>query len=100
MADKHLSTQFDSELNALSQRVMELGGLAEAQIRQAIYSLAHFNEDAARQVMETETRVNQMEIEIEGLEPRHQPRPRRRGVSGRWAKQAELCAAAVAARAR
>ena len=65
MADKHLSTQFDSELNALSQRVMELGGLAEAQIRQAIYALAHFNEEAARQVMDTEARVNQMEIEID-----------------------------------
>ena len=65
MADKHLSTQFDSELNALSQRVMELGGLADAQIRQAIYALAHFSEDAARQVMETEARVNQMEIEID-----------------------------------
>jgi phosphate transport system protein len=65
MADKHLSTQFDSELNALSSRVMELGGLAEAQIRQAIYALAHFNEDAARQVMETEDRVNQMEVEID-----------------------------------
>jgi phosphate transport system protein len=47
MADKHLSTQFDSELNSLSTRVMELGGLVESQIRQAIYALAHFNEDAA-----------------------------------------------------
>jgi phosphate transport system protein len=65
MADKHLSTQFDSELNALSSRVMELGGLAESQIRQAIYALAHFNEDAAREVIETEARVNQMEVEID-----------------------------------
>ena len=32
MGDKHLSTQFDSELNALSSRVMEMGGLVEAQI--------------------------------------------------------------------
>jgi phosphate transport system protein len=65
MADKHLSTQFDSELNALSSRVMELGGLVESQIRQAIYALAHFNDDAARQVMETEARVNQMEVDID-----------------------------------
>jgi len=65
MADKHLSTQFDSELNALSSRVMELGGLVESQIRQAIYALGQFNEDAARQVEETETRVNQMEVEID-----------------------------------
>jgi len=33
MPEKHLSTQFDSDLNALSSRVMELGGLVESQIR-------------------------------------------------------------------
>jgi len=65
MADKHLSTQFDSELNSLSSRVMELGGLVEAQIRQAIGSLASFSEEAARQVVENEARVNQMELDID-----------------------------------
>ena len=43
MSDKHLSTQFDTELTAVSAKVMEMGGLVEAQIRQAIYSLAQFN---------------------------------------------------------
>lgn len=65
MTDKHLSTQFDSELNSLSSRVMELGGLVESQIRQATGALAGFNEEAARQVMENEARVNQMEIDID-----------------------------------
>jgi phosphate transport system protein len=65
MVDKHLSTQFDSELNALSSRVMELGGLVESQIRQAIYALANFNPEAAAQVVETEHRVNMMELEID-----------------------------------
>jgi phosphate transport system protein len=65
MADKHLSTQFDTELNALSSRVMELGGLVEAQIRQAILALGDFDEQAAREVIATEDRVNQMEVEID-----------------------------------
>ncbi|WP_374665527.1 phosphate signaling complex protein PhoU [Ramlibacter sp.] len=65
MPEKHLSTQFDSELNSLSSRVMELGGLAESQIRQAVYALAQFNGDAARKVVETEVRVNAMEVEID-----------------------------------
>jgi phosphate transport system protein len=65
MADKHLSTQFDSELNSLSSRVMELGGLVESQIRQAIYALGNFNEDAANEVIATESRVNQMEVDID-----------------------------------
>lgn len=65
MPDKHLSTQFDTELNALSSRVMELGGLVESQIRQAIYAVSEFNGDVARQVIETEDRVNQMEVDID-----------------------------------
>ncbi|HEX7890395.1 MAG TPA: phosphate signaling complex protein PhoU [Ramlibacter sp.] len=65
MVDKHLSTQFDSELNSLSSRVMEMGGLVESQIRQAILAVSEFNGDIARQVMETEDRVNQMEVDID-----------------------------------
>ena len=65
MPDKHLSSQFDSELNAVSTRVMELGGLVESQIRQAIYALSHFNIEVANQVTETEARVNAMEVEID-----------------------------------
>jgi len=65
MPDKHLSTQFDSELNGVSSRVMELGGLVEAQIRQAVYALAQFNADAATQVLETENKVNAMEVDID-----------------------------------
>ncbi|WP_295523811.1 phosphate signaling complex protein PhoU [uncultured Pseudacidovorax sp.] len=65
MADKHLSTQFDSELNGVSSRVMELGGMVESQIRQAVYALLQFDTDAAERVIETEPRVNAMEIEID-----------------------------------
>ena len=50
MTDKHLSTQFDSELNQVSARVMELGGLVESQIREAIAALSHFSLEAAAQV--------------------------------------------------
>ena len=65
MVDKHLSTQFDSELNSLSSRVMEMGGLVESQIRQAMHAVSEFNGDIARQVIETEDRVNQMEVDID-----------------------------------
>ena len=50
MPEKHLSTQFDAELTHVSSQVMEMGGLVESQIRQAIYSLSQFNMDAAAQV--------------------------------------------------
>ncbi|NEI89182.1 phosphate transport system regulator PhoU, partial [Rhizobium leguminosarum] len=65
MPEKHLSSQFDSELNSISARVMELGGLVESQIRQAIYALSQFSVEAADQVAATEHRVNAMEVEID-----------------------------------
>ena len=65
MPDKHLSTQFDTELTSVSSQVMELGGLVESQIRQAIYALHHFSLEAAHDVTANESRVNAMEIEID-----------------------------------
>ena len=65
MTDKHLSSQFDSELTAVSTRVMEMGGLVESQIRTAVYALAQFSGEAAGQVMKAEARVNAMEVEID-----------------------------------
>jgi phosphate transport system protein len=65
MSDKHLSSQFDSELSGVSTRVMEMGGMVESQIRTAVYALSQFSGEAADQVMETETRVNLMEVEID-----------------------------------
>ncbi|GDX55896.1 phosphate transport system regulatory protein PhoU [Comamonadaceae bacterium] len=65
MPDKHLSTQFDTELSAVSSRVMELGGLVESQIRQAIYALSKFSVEVANQVTAAEARVNAMEMEID-----------------------------------
>ena len=65
MTEKHLSSQFDNELNTVSARVMEMGGLVEAQIRQAVYALSQFDLEAAHQVMVAEHRVNAMEVEID-----------------------------------
>ena len=65
MPDKHLSTQFDSELNGVSSKVMEMGGLVEEQIRLAIQSLSMFSAEMAGQVTDAESRVNTMEVEID-----------------------------------
>ena len=65
MPEKHLSTQFDSELSAVSTRVMEMGGLVESQIHQAIYALSQFSVEVSNVVSATESRVNAMEIDID-----------------------------------
>jgi len=65
MGDKHLSTQFDNELSGISTRVLEMGGLVESQVAQAVYALSTFSGDVATQVLKAEERVNAMEVEID-----------------------------------
>ncbi len=80
MTDKHLSTQFDAELSGISTRVLEMGGLVESQLAQAVYSLTHFSSEIAAQVLVREEDVNAMEIEIDrdlsGIIARRQPTAR------------------------
>ena len=65
MSDKHLSTQFDAELSGISNRVLEMGGLVESQVAQAVYALTHFSGETASQVLTQEERVNHLEVEID-----------------------------------
>jgi phosphate transport system protein len=65
MPNKHLSSQFDHELNDVSSRLMELGGLVESQIQQAVYALSLFVEDVADRVIQCEIQVNALEVEID-----------------------------------
>ena len=65
MADKHLSSQFDNELSGISTRVLEMGGLVESQVAQAVHALSTFDGDLASQVLKTEEQVNAMEVTID-----------------------------------
>lgn len=65
MSEKHLSTQFDTELSGISTRVLEMGGLVESQVAQAVYALSNFSGDIASDVLRNEERVNAMEVEID-----------------------------------
>jgi phosphate transport system protein len=65
MSDKHLSTQFDSDLTHLSAQVMEMGGIVEAQVREAINSVLQFESEIGDQVLELEKQVNQAEVDID-----------------------------------
>ncbi|MCE2658717.1 MAG: phosphate signaling complex protein PhoU [Rubrivivax sp.] len=80
MSEKHLSSQFDAELSGISSRVLEMGGLVESQVGQALSALTSFNEEGAADVLRQEERVNQMEVEIDrdlsGIIARRQPTAR------------------------
>ena len=65
MNDKHISSQFDTELNSISTHVLEMGGLVESQLHQALYALVHLSLETAEQVLEKEAVINQMEMSID-----------------------------------
>ena len=65
MPDKHLSTQFDADLDVISNNLMRLGGLVESQVSQAIYALSKSSAEVAEEVLEIENEVNALEIEID-----------------------------------
>ncbi len=65
MNDRHLSTQFDAELSAVSTRVLEMGGMVESQVERAVYALTNFSSEIASEVLVNEERVNATEVEID-----------------------------------
>jgi len=65
MNDKHLSPQFDDELQHISTRVMALGELVKSQIHHAINALSQMQLEAAEHVERLEQQVNSMEVEID-----------------------------------
>ncbi|MDR5854962.1 phosphate signaling complex protein PhoU [Caballeronia sp. LZ062] len=65
MSDKHLSSQFDADLNAVSSKVLQMGGLVESQITAAMQALNEFDVQIADQVIAAEPRLNTMEVEID-----------------------------------
>jgi phosphate transport system protein len=65
MSDKHISSQFDVELNSISTHVLEMGGLVESQLHQAVYALVNMSTETADQVLDNERRINEMELSID-----------------------------------
>jgi phosphate transport system protein len=65
LPDKHLSSQFDTELSALSTRVLEMGGMAETQVAQAVAALVEFDVAATHAVLQQEFQLNRLDVEID-----------------------------------
>jgi phosphate transport system protein len=62
---EHLSKQYDQDLDALRSRVLEMGGLVEAQIGMAIEAYTSGNSALVDQVIENDRRVNGFEVGID-----------------------------------
>lgn len=63
--NEHTSKQFDAELEAVRARVLQMGGLVESQIRQAVESLVNGDVALMTKVIADDHRVNAMEVEID-----------------------------------
>ncbi|NVI04475.1 phosphate signaling complex protein PhoU [Paraburkholderia youngii] len=65
MSDKHISRQFDADLEHLSSRFFEMGGLVESQLANAMEALNRFDMGLVEKVVDEERRLNAMEVEID-----------------------------------
>lgn len=65
MQAEHTSKQYDAELEAVRAKVLEMGGLVESQIINAIDSLVKLDGVLAKAVISSDEAVNQLEIEID-----------------------------------
>lgn len=63
--EQHTSTQFDTELGALRERVLQMGGLVESQIQNAIEALTNRDVPLMQRVIADDHRVNALEVEID-----------------------------------
>lgn len=64
-SNDHISKQFDAELEAIRASVLQMGGLVESQIKNAIESLVGGDVGLMNRVIEEDHRVNAMEVKID-----------------------------------
>lgn len=65
MPDKHISSQFDSDLNSLCSKLLEMGGMVESQISNAMHAFTEMDLEFCNQVIEREKTVNDFEIDVD-----------------------------------
>lgn len=63
--NKHISGQFNAELDGIRNRVLAMGGLVERQLEQSLDALAGLDADLARSVIKGDHKVNGMEVAID-----------------------------------
>ena len=76
----HIDRHYDEELQGLRNHLLEMGGLVEKQIADAIRALVERDDEFARLIIERDRTVNRMEVQIDDLCLRllalHQPAAR------------------------
>jgi len=60
-----MQRHFDEELKGLKEKILKMGAMVEEQIAHSIKSLVDRDSDLARRVIESDHRVNAMDVEID-----------------------------------
>ncbi|WP_394229454.1 phosphate signaling complex protein PhoU [Shewanella colwelliana] len=63
--NKHISGQFNAELDDIRNRVLAMGGLVERQLEQSLDALGKLDADLAQKVIDGDHTVNGMEVVID-----------------------------------
>ncbi|AZQ10179.1 phosphate signaling complex protein PhoU [Shewanella khirikhana] len=63
--NKHISGQFNAELDDIRNRVLAMGGLVERQLEQALDALGGLDAELAQKVIDGDHKVNGMEVAID-----------------------------------
>lgn len=67
MSEHHIVKRYDEELTDLKQRLLEMGGLVEKMIAEAMRALTDRNAEVAEGVIRMDHEVNRMELAIDAL---------------------------------
>ncbi len=67
MVAEHIIKSYDEELQRLDNTIAEMGGMAESQLTAAIDAVIKRDSDLAASVIEADTRVDELEQEVEAL---------------------------------
>ena len=65
MAAQHIYTQYDTDLEAIRAKVLEMGGIVEEQLTDSVSSLINADAKLADSVIKKDERVNALESEID-----------------------------------
>ena len=63
--NKHISGQFNAELEHIRTQVMIMGGMVEQQLTDAITAMHNLDGELAQRVIDGDQKVNMMEVEID-----------------------------------
>lgn len=63
--NKHISGQFNEELEQIRNDVLKMGGLVEQQLTNALNAVNNSDQALAKRVLETDYLINRMEVEID-----------------------------------